>query len=171
VRRLGTIRLISSISRTVSATRLFLRCMVKYCKLPEQISWWWAITCSKHVEVNLSEINYLKKCASCWSFSPMTLFVCNFVCLYVTIQNLYRRVAYINHQIHAVNHKSHTHVIIRNSYMLRYRLLNLLEYPKNGVWFISYCVHFIVNISGYNISGYNIQATIVQCQLEIQVFN
>jgi len=40
----------------LSATRLLLRCMVKYCKLLVQNSWWWTITWSKHVEDNLSEI-------------------------------------------------------------------------------------------------------------------
>jgi hypothetical protein len=32
------------------------------------MSWWWTITCLKHVEDKLSEINYYEKCASCWSF-------------------------------------------------------------------------------------------------------
>jgi len=33
----------------------------------------WTITCSKHVEDNLSEINYWGKCATCWSFSRMCI--------------------------------------------------------------------------------------------------
>ena len=37
----------------VSATRFLLRCVVNYRKLIVQnSSWWWTITCSKHVEVN-----------------------------------------------------------------------------------------------------------------------
>jgi len=48
----GTIRII----RILSATRLFLRCMVKYYKLLVQnSSWWWIITCLKHVEEQLRE--------------------------------------------------------------------------------------------------------------------
>ena len=59
-----------STNRVVSATRLLLGYTVKYCKLPVQnSSWWWTITCSKHVEDKISEINYDEKCASCWSFS------------------------------------------------------------------------------------------------------
>jgi len=41
----------------VWATRCRLRCTVNYYKLPVQNSWGWTITCSKHVEDNLSEIN------------------------------------------------------------------------------------------------------------------
>jgi hypothetical protein len=63
-----------SIIRIVSATRLPLRCMVKYCKLLVQnSSWWWTVTCSKHVEDTLSEIDYKEKGASCWSFSRMCI--------------------------------------------------------------------------------------------------
>jgi len=51
-----TIRMIICI---MSATRLLLRYMVKYCKLLVQnSSLWWTITCLKHVEDNLTEINY-----------------------------------------------------------------------------------------------------------------
>ena len=51
-----------------------LRCMMKYCKLLVQKSswWWWTTTCPKHVQDNLSEINYKEKYASCWSFSLMS---------------------------------------------------------------------------------------------------
>jgi hypothetical protein len=49
---------IDTVSRIESATRLFIRCMKKYCKLPVQSSWWWTIICSKHVEDNLIEVNY-----------------------------------------------------------------------------------------------------------------
>ena len=53
----------------VSATRLRLRCTVKYYKRPVQnSSWWWTIIWSKHVEENLSELNE-EKCATCWLFS------------------------------------------------------------------------------------------------------
>ena len=46
----------------MSATRLLIRCMVKYCKMLMQTSsWWWTITCSKHVEDNLSENKLLRK--------------------------------------------------------------------------------------------------------------
>jgi hypothetical protein len=38
----------------VSATRLFIRCSVKYFKLLVQASWWWTIICSKHFEDNLT---------------------------------------------------------------------------------------------------------------------
>jgi len=49
-------------------------CMVKCCKLLVQNYYWWCkITCSKHVEDNLSEINYSEKCASCWSSSRMCI--------------------------------------------------------------------------------------------------
>jgi len=35
----------------MSATRLLIRCTVKYCKLLVQnCSWWWTVTSSKHVE-------------------------------------------------------------------------------------------------------------------------
>jgi len=58
----------------VSATRLLLRCMVEYRKLlVQKSSWWWAITCSKHVEDKLCEINYKEKCESFWSFSRMCI--------------------------------------------------------------------------------------------------
>jgi hypothetical protein len=43
----------------VSSTRSFLSCMVKYCKLLVQNSLWWIITCSKHVEDNISESVHL----------------------------------------------------------------------------------------------------------------
>jgi hypothetical protein len=36
-----------------------------------QTSWWWTITCSKHIVDNLRAINYKEKCASRWSFSRM----------------------------------------------------------------------------------------------------
>ena len=55
------------------AARLLKRCMVKCCKLLVQTSWWWTITCSKHVKDKLSEINCEEKCASCWSFSHMCI--------------------------------------------------------------------------------------------------
>jgi len=58
-----------SINCIASATRLFIRCTLKYCKLLVQnSSWWRTITCSKHVEDKVKEI-IKKKCASCWSCS------------------------------------------------------------------------------------------------------
>jgi len=63
-----------SIIGNVSATRLLSRCMVKYCKLLIQnSSWWWIITCLKHFDVKLSEMNYLGNCASSWSLSRMCI--------------------------------------------------------------------------------------------------
>jgi hypothetical protein len=63
-----------NIIRIVSATRLLIRCIVKYCKqLVQNSSWWWTITFSKHVEDKLSEINYYEKCASSWSFSGTSI--------------------------------------------------------------------------------------------------
>ena len=48
-----------NIFRIVSATGQLLQCMVKYYRLLVQnSSWWWKNTCSKHVEDNLSEMNY-----------------------------------------------------------------------------------------------------------------
>ena len=57
-----------SIFRILSATKFLLRCVVNYCKLIVQnSSWWWTVTCSKHVEDKLSEINSQEKCASFWT--------------------------------------------------------------------------------------------------------
>jgi hypothetical protein len=43
----------------MSAARFLLRYIVKYCKLfLQNSSWWWTITCLKHIEDNLSEIDY-----------------------------------------------------------------------------------------------------------------
>jgi hypothetical protein len=55
-----------------SAIRLLLRWVVKYCKLLVQnSSWWWTITCSKHVKDNLSSFIPLV-CAECDDSLPFS---------------------------------------------------------------------------------------------------
>jgi hypothetical protein len=63
-----------SIIHIVSATRFLLRYTMRYCKLlVQKCYWWWTITCWKHVEDKLCEIDCYEKCASCWSFSRMCI--------------------------------------------------------------------------------------------------
>jgi hypothetical protein len=52
--------------------------------------WWWKITFSKYVEDNISEINYwIKKCASCWSFSRVCVCVCVWNIFYMIVIKKY----------------------------------------------------------------------------------
>ena len=46
------------IIHTVSATRLLLRCMVKYSQLPVLNSWRWTVTCSKLVFLTYTDRSY-----------------------------------------------------------------------------------------------------------------
>ena len=58
----------------VSATIVLITCMAKYRKLLVQNSSWWRnVICSRHVEDNLIEINYIEICAPCWSCSSMCI--------------------------------------------------------------------------------------------------